>query len=842
MINKFKYVLSLILVIQLIFVANLNAQNLIASEVKPNGVYPIPDVFNNYPSANLIQHINEGVKQVSSLIESTSDNAWAVWSDREDNITYREAYGSDGEEQTTLGFMDRFFVDDVQGNWMHLVDVKSSGRKGHKVSKDYGWIEASKLILSKYPTLSSEGAGKGAPKKRMILMSASDFNPEKISDMRQIFKDMNFFNNPDLNKKNETGRKATKFDILFVLKSTTTAVLLSSSDKIGDKNDVWGWFHLLKTTQWDTRVCLEPVHGKRAQINFQNNDGSYKSASVFLNVNDLLSYFGNGGNIGDETVLKKIKIKKSRMFGTGKRYPVMPWSDNSHTRKKIAVIAQLGDVKDVDGECDEACQRNKLKYQLDSINKLANNVNALIVLDGTGSMSNYGPIISESIERIINERQIDGKQNIRWGLAIYRDYSDGNRKFEIEPLNDDARGVIELLRPGKIDYSTNNTKLNTEAHYFGMTEAIKRAGFKNGESNILVLVGDAGNHFNNKIDKEKKLTKKSVIKLLAEKRINLISFQVNFETGIAAKAYTRFPSDSRSYILGSAENYIKNISNYDGISPMLNKSASANSYELGFKGFKKFTPLFGVYNHAIPGKSMSKKVFRNNLVSSFLKYMENLDAKAALISCKINQDCDDPVAIKNREDDGEEFDASSDEICKLLNLTPEQCQLFINEGDISISGYTHMKIGKHNVFNSVAFMSKTFKANLDERLGDLAYVNGSGQEARDEFYSSIITLIKGLVGEDTPEAIIKDWTFNKTWEIILNIPFSEKSKLGTKKIRDLRTQNITSDEFEIFLENFKSQVDAFVDFPRDRDLKYTEHRSGSQTFYWVPFSKIPRGE
>ena len=76
----------------------------------------------------------------------------------------------------------------------------------------------------------------------------------------------------------------------------------------------------------------------------------------------------------------------------------------------------------------------------------------------------------------------------------------------------------------------------------------------------------------------------------------------------------------------------------------------------------------------------------------------------------------------------------------------------------------------------------------------------------------------------------------------MNIPFSEKSKLGTKKIRDLRTQNISSDEFEIFLENFKSQVDAFVDFPRDRDLKYTEHRSGSQTFYWVPFSKIPRGE
>ena len=830
MINKFKYSLSLILVIQLIFVTDVDAQ-LIASEIKPNGVYPIPYVFSTYPSEQLIRHLDEGVKQVSSLLESSSELAWAVWSDREDNLTYTEAYGTD--KHTSLQFMKSYFVDDVQGNWLHLVSVKESGRNGYKVSKDYGWIEASKLILSKYPTLTSVGAGAGAPKKRMILMSAADFNPEKISDMRKIFKDMNYFNNPNLKKINETGKKATKFDILFVLKETTSSVLLSSSDQIERPKDVLGWFHKIKTTKWDTRVCLEPVYGKRAQVNFQNNDGSYKHASVFLNLNDLNTYFGNGGVIGNETVLKKIKIRKDRMLGPGKRYPVMPWSDNGETRKKIAIIAQLGDSPS--GE-DEDSQRNKLRYQLDSINKLANNVNALIVLDGTGSMSNYGPIISESIESIINKRKVNGKQNIKWGLAIYRDYLDGNRKFEIEPLNDDFRGVVELLKKGRIDYSSKNPK-NTEAHYFGMTEAIKRAGFKNGESNILILVGDAGNHFN----EERNLTKESVINLLAKNRINLISFQVNFETGRAAPAYAKFASDSRKYILGSAEILINNISNYDGISAKLNRSASANSYELGFKGFEKFTPLFGVYNHAIPGKSMSKKVFNNNLVNSFIKYMDNLDAKAELLLCKINRDCDE-IVKKGKLDNDMIFDANSDEICKLLNYTPEQCQLLRNEGDISISGYTHMKIGKHDVFNSVAYMSKTYKKKLDDRLDDLAYANGSLQEKRDKLYENTILLIKGLVGDDTPEEIIKNWTFNQTWEIILNIPFSKKSPLNTKKISDLRTQNISNDDFETFLENFKSQVDAFIDFPKPRDLKYTVHNQGSQTFYWIPFSKIPRGE
>ena len=439
------------------------------------------------------------------------------------------------------------------------------------------------------------------------------------------------------------------------------------------------------------------------------------------------------------------------------------------------------------------------------------------------------------------KKYLGGKQNIRWGLAIYRDYLDGNRKFEIEPLNDDVRGVLGLLKEGKINYTSKNPK-NTEAHYYGMTQAIKRAGFVNGESNILVLVGDAGNHFND----EKGLTKNSVIDLLAKKRINLISFQVNFETGKAGPAYAKFASDSKNYITGSAALFVNSISNYEGITTKLNKSNSANSYELGFKGFKKFTPLFGVYNHAIPGKSMSKKVFRNNLVNSFLKYMENLDSKAELIECKINRDCDNIEKIKKRKGEGptgpELFDASSDEICKLLNLTPEQCQLFINEGDISISGYTHMKVDGHDFYNSVAYMSKKMKRELDERLGDLAYVSGSGQKARDKFYSSLIRLIQGLVGEKTSEELIKDWTFNKAWEILLNIPFSQNNKLNTKKIRDLQTSNISGDDFEIFLESFKSDVEVFIDFPKDRDLKYTVHRSGSQTFYWIPFSKIPRGE
>jgi len=844
MIKKINKIFALVLIFQIIFGSIAVAQNLEASKVKPNGLKPVPDVFNTYPKSKFITQINEGVKLVASYMESTSDLAWAVYSDRKDNEVFYDPF--DNEVKGRLPFMGRYFVDKVDGNWVHLVTVKTSGISGHKVDKNIGWIDAANLILSKYPVLSDNGA----PKKKMVLMSASDFDPDKVNN--RIFDDKHYFSNPatqtgNLLKKYETRKKADKFKILFVVKETTSAVLLASSDKINQSSEVYGWIHQFKTTAWDTRVCLEPVSGRKAQLIDKNPDGSSKSAYVFLNIYDLTTFLSNGQNISKETILKEIRLKKRRMLGMEMRYPVMPWDNNGNTRKKIAVIAQLGDLEDgIGGECDEVCQRAKLRHQLDSINKLANTVNALIVIDGTSSMKKYGPVVARSIENIINERQLDGEQEMKWGLAIYRDYADKKRIFEIIRINDDDKGVVEKLR--KIDYSTKNPE-HAEAHYYGMTEAIKRAGFVNGQSNIIVLVGDAGNHLNDKNN----LTKESVIDLLAEKRINLISFQVNFLTGSAAPAYSKFSGDSKSYILNSAKKFINKLNNSKGLNVRLNKGTTQNSYSLGFSGFKseKTKPLFGMFNHALPGNSMSVRIFRNNFVNSYLNYMKLLDYQRNKLNCLITNDCDPEEEVT------EEcarcgklldackcpiFDGETDDICRLLNLTDEQCQLFVDQGQISISGFTHMKLGNDEVFNSVAYMSTTYKAKLDERLGELAYITGSGQKARDKFYKTLISLIKGLVGENTPETEIKKWTFDETWEIILNIPFSNKSSLNTRQISDLLTENISSDEFEIFLENFKGQTETFINFPRDKDLKYTEYRSGSQTFYWIPFSVIPRGE
>ena len=138
---------------------------------------------------------------------------------------------------------------------------------------------------------------------------------------------------------------------------------------------------------------------------------------------------------------------------------------------------------------DDLTQESILERRIDSILKLQDNVNVMVVIDGTSSMKSYGPAVAASIRNIIENRGYDQDRkikNIKWGLAIYRDYADkkDKRLFEVDPITPSYERIIKKLE--KIDYRTKNNA-HPEAHYYGITEAIKQGGFKKGQSNIIIL-------------------------------------------------------------------------------------------------------------------------------------------------------------------------------------------------------------------------------------------------------------------------------------------------------------------------------------------------------------------
>ena len=819
--------------------------NILAEKVN---LIPVPDVFNEYPTEIFIKSISQDKETIANNLKSSDERAWVVFSDRDDNKTFYEPYSN--SQKGTINFMQEFFVSEVKGNWLHLVTLKTKGISGHKIDEEIGWVHAKQLILSRYPVLNNQGA----PMKRMILITASDLPADfDLNDNAGLFNDKSYFKNPKKQNgsflKKYRGRKANKMKILFVIKSETksSAVLLASSDKIENTSAVYGWYDNLGTTKWDTRVCLEPISGKKIDRYFKKDaNGKYPSNYVFATEQNLERYKSNSQNINKNTVLREIQIKRSRMPGMQMRFPIMPWPGfEGPVENKIAVIAQLGELeelKEEDGKggCNtKECKIAEARQELDSIKDLANNVNVLVVLDGTASMKPYGPPVAKAITQIINERQLTGKQKIKWGLAVYRDYADGEKLFEmIQPLSDEPKNVTTQLEKGKISYFSKDAG-HSESHYYGMIQAINGAGFKNGQSNIIILVGDAGNHLNDRDN----LSSSSVVKALSEKNINLISFQTNVVNGPNRKIYAKFNKDTREYIIKTAENYLKKLKNSEGLSASISK-LSNNSYQLKFLGFRsnETQPSFGFFNHALPGENLKVKEFKSTLVSKFLDYMEGLDDRAELLRIFIEGEGSgiDPETAK-----GIEFDAETSDLCRLYGFSDALCRALVSEGDISISGYTLMTVEGQPAYTEVAYISETMKGKLDERLGSLSLIDiNSGADTRQQFYETLVSLIQGLIGENINsnfEKQIGEYTFNQVWNILLNVPFSTKSVFRDQPIKDLLTSNISDTEFEIFLSNFQAQTKAFIEFPRDRDMRSSVYKSGSQKFYWIPFNRIPRG-
>jgi hypothetical protein len=108
---------------------------------------------------------------------------------------------------------------------------------------------------------------------------------------------------------------------------------------------------------------------------------------------------------------------------------------------------------------------------------------------------------------------------------IYRDYHDGD-EFVTEKFpmtSPENRKLMEFLDSGgKYDIkSARSDKTYEEALYLGIERAIDELGFRQNQTNILLVVGDCGNDL-----KDKEVSQQELIDKLVAKDINIMGFQV----------------------------------------------------------------------------------------------------------------------------------------------------------------------------------------------------------------------------------------------------------------------------------------------------------------------------
>ncbi|MEO1449279.1 MAG: type VI secretion system protein TssR domain-containing protein, partial [Bacteroidota bacterium] len=473
---------------------------------------------------------------------------WYVYSDRDGNKT--TAGPGKGGAMQTLSFLEDMVVYEEEGNYLHVVKDPGIDRRGQfsATAVDYGWIAKDKLLLWGHCLLTADAAKMN--KKAMILNtleSLSGGNSDKFNKMAS--NEVKFFKDPGL--KVPSTRSSGLFSVFFIYKVNNSgkvpSVLLGRSERARNgpriRNVIEGWVPINRIVQWDHRVALEPNWESKAAAERQ---GANKPVKFFKDRASAGTYRA-GGTPGTSSVLWNADPFNKRNLGEWRRFPVL---DNTGSTVKVGL---MGDINSKHGTMLPTVMA-KIQDRHGTAKAGLRNIDIVFVVDGTSSMGPYFPPIAKAIQNSINGLSTKdiSPNKIRFGAVVYRDYAENNRKVETVRLNKNGREVADFLL--KIDAKDYHDKDKPEAVFFGLREAIRNTGMNKDHTNIVVLVGDAGNHSRSDMTQ---VSSEDIIKLFGNYNVNFLAFQAKNDGG--DQTFNDFTADNKQIIRSVGRNKYNKI-------------------------------------------------------------------------------------------------------------------------------------------------------------------------------------------------------------------------------------------------------------------------------------------
>jgi hypothetical protein len=764
-----------------------------------------PDLLNTNCKASDLDEIYSG-KNIDYL-KSTNQQEWIVYSDRNNNRLSNEPSEGHFKSSAVLNFMEPLAVKEVKGNWLLVYSLVFKNGFNIEKHKERGWINVSNLVLSSYSVLNE----KGTPKKGMALISLDNTKQAFAKDGFERYK---FFNSPDLRTLKEESRK---FEIYYIFKENKGTKLLSRTDKLNQgtqeelQNKVGGWMSNFNITSWDHRVCLEVASSDNA-----NREYSAMNIPVYPSEDKLNNFVASGL---DDTEGSIMKFKISPQNPPNPYIMRMPILSNIDAKSKQ--VATVGTLKDNTSTLIETA---KLRQKIQIANNKLENINILFVIDGTQSMSPYYKTVAKSITEIIENNKLSRANNkLRFGAVIYRDYADGEQSCDVEPLTSDHKLIIKKLLTthcGGVDLDL------PEAQYNGLTEGIRRAGFNKDQSNIIVLIGDAGNHQPDPRGK----SKEQVIKLMKSYEASLITFQVFYG---GDQTFSDFNQDAKYYLRETGKLFSENNNVDVRLNPVGNIK---NTYKLIYNDRTTNKPIdlymFGRFTYASNTEPMSTKILEKNIIGSVFEYLEWVT--------KIINEAEKIGSGSGAG--GTKYDETVKKyICEKFELSDAECKLLFEKvEEFSFIGYTNTRFYEKQTdcFIPVVFLSATEFDKISKALNVLKSGDLSTTEKKKVFQNSLLEQTNRMLGNESNENVLNK-NLNEIWDIILAIPFDKNKrygKLATTKLRDMdKLDNKTFNEFMI---NFEASIDKFV----GSTFKERSFELADQTFFWIPLNRFPGNE
>jgi hypothetical protein len=200
----------------------------------------------------------ELVPAEDNIMGILAGSRWVVCSDRNDNSVFTDFNGT--QIKSTVPFLERFYVTNVKGNFLHIYSDPNpdvSGNLSQKAS-DRGWINKSQVLLWR----SCLYVNQKNSQKQMQVMTLGEtdlFDLGKIQDNSKkgicIYRDPAF--------KVKTAARTEPRQLYFVYKALENALLIGTEKKIPYDSDpaeiILGWIPRDYSYILDSRVWVSPT-------------------------------------------------------------------------------------------------------------------------------------------------------------------------------------------------------------------------------------------------------------------------------------------------------------------------------------------------------------------------------------------------------------------------------------------------------------------------------------------------------------------------------------------------------------------------------------------------------
>ena len=551
---------------------------------------------------------------------------WVVFSDRPQNPLYQDK-ACKTAAGGKLDFMQPMYVVDESETSIKIIDLDDADLSGNLkdgAANKAKWVSKDNMLLWRN-CLKTRDVNLPEFKDGIFNKKAMVLNI--ISGTQKVIRVPEYYAHPRCNP-GDSINSALVYQINYVYKETPMAYLLADVPEIVDVNRdrsrIKGWVLKTQTTAWNHRLAFE--------VNWDAKAVAERKAK---GIKAVITDQKHGG----ATIYQEDKnYYTKRDIGEVDRFPVL---DVYNGVSKVGVI---GDLRSQEGNSLSSSEFANIKHVIDSMSGSLRNINVIFVIDATSSMVPYSRSIQDALKRTMRDL-LKSQNNYRFGVLLYRDASEGksNTIHFSRDLTSNYEGVNSFLSRYMTPTFNRCNNDPEEAVFYGMKKAVERFDPPTGESNFMILIGDAGNHnrttyvdCNGQTNEDlTNVSEDELADLMVKKNINLFAYQVHHQVALDVKpAYDAFRTQVKSLLTKMA---IKQTPTSTGLTAEQILKTNGDVVEikpdLGIPGYFKMAPDGGSIHPTVLSKDIG-----TGLMAIDEKVNYHLEGISEYLNGKVNGD------------------------------------------------------------------------------------------------------------------------------------------------------------------------------------------------------------